>query len=224
MHLSDGPDAALDIEVQKGQGAAIPDFSSGLGDAPKPRLALEKVHPTAIRVDVPGFSNRVEDFERSEGKDVRFCYLTRDPLDSLRSYLSYRERVPAWSAFEPAEVVPKTYQRSFETLLTLATERPGPLVRYEDLIDDPANVLAGLYRWLWPTVPADESVAMAARAVEMTRRERRQKSQSGPFLGESGGTGAKSQLEEPDTLSDETREAVDECRRLNSALGKLAAE
>jgi hypothetical protein len=107
-------------------------------------------------------------------------------------------------------------------LSRLAEARPGPVVRYEELMADPAAVLAELYEWLWSDVGAERTISLAARAVEMTRRDRRRSSQSGPFLSDTTLDGEL--IEERDTLTDEAREAIDECRRLNRELARLAVQ
>ena len=63
-HLSDSPDATLDIEAQEGVGAGIPAFKLRDVDIrPNRTLAVEKIHPSAIRFNVPGFLERIDGIE-----------------------------------------------------------------------------------------------------------------------------------------------------------------
>ncbi len=219
--LSDGSDAGLSIEVEPGVGSEIPVFEAGaIGSERRPRLAVERIHPSAISFDSAAFLAHVAELERSLGGEVRICYLTRDPGELVRSYRSYRAREPRWGA-EVESSAPEVYRRSFETLNEIASSRPGPLIRYEELVTDPVTVVAGQFRWLWPAIGWEESVTIAARAVDLTRIDRRQTSQSGPFLGPTLIFNGGPEADEADGLDDP---AIPECRRLSRRLEGMPPE
>lgn len=229
IHLSDGPGATLDIEVEEGLGAGIPAFA--LRDVhvrPNNHLAVEKIHPSAIRLDVRGFLDRANGLESAKGKQIRCCYLTRDPVDSIRSFLAYKYREPTWKWGDvPVSSTPDLYLRSLEALRELVSERPGPVIQYEDLIADPIQIVGRVYQWLWPEVDWATHVSIASRATDMTRRDRREDSQTGRFLGQSDDAVPSDMsllLGVGDELPEGSHRAIEKCRQLRAKITKLGVE
>ncbi len=203
-HLSDNPSADLDIEVESGIGAALPSMHLFLpndlaAEAARSTLAIEKIHPSAIRMDAGRFLESIKSFQDREGKRVEVCYLTRDPLESLRSFNAYRKRAPSWRRDTPETTELELYLRSFETMAELAANAQGPMVRYESLKADPISTLTEAYGAIWPAVSADANRTIAARAIALTNRERRREQQTGPFLADEVPDQAEAD-ETPDTL------------------------
>jgi FkbM family methyltransferase len=228
IHLSDGPGATLDIEAQEGLGASTPAFT--LRDVhirPSRRLAVEKIHPSAIRFDVPGFLDRLGAIKGVKRKHIRCCYLARDPVDSIRSFLAYKDREPDWGVDAPVSSAPELYLRSFEALRELVSERPGPVIRYEELVADPIQIISRVYRWLWPKIDWPTLVSVASQATDMTRRDRRKDSQTGRFLGQSDDavpSDISLLLGLGDELPEGSHRAIEKCRRLRAEIIKLGVE
>jgi len=229
MHLSNGSGPTIDIESQEGLGASVPALDAGASAVtPKTRSAIEKVHPSAARFDAQALLERVDRMKREHGRETRIVYLTRDPIDSVRSFLAYQRREPEWHKDAPAVAAPDFYLRSLEVMGELAAERPGPVVRYEELVADPTAVLAPLYHWLWPDIDATTNQSIAARATEITSRETRRQSQTGKFIGRVDRdvpTDTGVMLGEGDSENPERgRRAIDECRRLHAKILSLGVE
>jgi FkbM family methyltransferase len=228
LHLSDGFGETLDIEAEEGVGAGIPAFTlRDVGTRPGSRLAVEKIHPSAIRFDVPGFVSRIDEMEDATHKQIRCCYLTRDPVDSIRSFVAYKRREPGWGIDAPISSAPDLYLRSFEALVELISKRPGPVVRYERLAADPIQTVASVYQWLWPEIGRSRNASIASEAVELTRRDRVENAQTGRFLGQADDatpTTTSLLLGSDDELPEGSHRVIQECRRLSAAMAELGSE
>jgi FkbM family methyltransferase len=228
VHLSDGLGPTIDIEVEEGLGARVPAFTPRDVDiGPTSHLAVEKIHPAAIRFDVPGFLRRVDEIGSQQRKEIRCCYLTRDPVDSIRSFLAYKHRESDWAPNLPVSSAPDLYLRTFEALRELVSERPGPVIRYEELVADPSQIVSRLYQWLWPEIDPSTNVSIASRAIEMTRRDRVERNQTGGFVGQADAT-IPSDLSlligADDLFPAESHTLIQKCRRLNADIAKLGVE
>jgi hypothetical protein len=228
LHLSDSFGETLDIEAEEGVGAGIPAFTlRDVGTRPGSRLAVEKIHPSAIRFDVPGFLSRIDEMEDATHKQIRCCYLTRDPVDSIRSFVAYKRREPGWGIDAPISSAPDLYLRSFEALVELISKRPGPVVRYEHLAADPIQTVASVYQWLWPEIGRSTNASIASEAVELTRRDRVENAQTGRFLGQADDatpTTTSLLLGSDDELRDGSHRVIQECRRLSATVAELGLE
>ena len=168
--LSDALTDGVDIEVQRGLGGLVPGGYRRVAgvDAPwrSPRFVVERVQPSAIDFDPTGFADRVGALRSDLGGEhqVKLIFMTRDPVDAVRSFLVYRGRHPAWRVEIPDEFVHDFYRRSYESIATIHHLVPGTVVTWESLRDEPARRLA---RLLYETgIEPDEPRALSV-ATEM---------------------------------------------------------
>jgi hypothetical protein len=224
LHLSDGPTAGLDIEVQPGVGGAVPRLSITDAEAhPARKFAVETVQPSALAFDTHGFLKRIDEFEVRSQAPVRCCYLTRDPVESLRSHLACKERDPSWSYDFPPSTAHSLYLRSFEVLHALISTRSGPAIEYETLCEDPAGTVSRLYRWLWPELDGGANDVIAARATIRCRREVTENEQMADLFDSSANApdGLSLLLGTGDNVPVGAAEALAECRRMRWDISRL---
>lgn len=180
---------ALDIEIQDGVGGLVPSFQDekesldGSSPGCERSWAVEKVHPSAIEFDVPAFVDRLDRYEKSRPLGVRLVYLVRDPMSSIRSFLAYQQRDSRWHSEAPLRSVPDLYLQSYRTIRDMLCARPGPVITYDDLIQDPAAIALELYESLWPEISTDRAATYAARITAHTSRDAVLQRQAGPFVG-----------------------------------------
>lgn len=146
-HLSDACRDGLEVEVQDGVGGLVPAISAGPPpiDDDVAGFAIEKVHPSAIGFDADRFVAKVAALRANVGADrVVLVYLVRDPVESMRSFVAYRRRDPAWHVDVPEGHVHDFYRRSYDVIEAVHDHLPGLVVDYDLLRDDPSTAVAGL--------------------------------------------------------------------------------
>lgn len=174
------------IEVRPREWDNLPNFQlppeifSEVADLPV--WEIEKGHPQFFHFDVKGFVRRINAL-KILGCEVKIIYQVRDPLESMTSFLRYKKRNPEWFGHLPVNRVPTYHQRIFEGLYACAEAYPGLIVSYQELYNNPKNVLTDIYDYLWGesliTIPdvSDEVIAL-------TKRLDGEAQPSTPFLGE----------------------------------------
>lgn len=223
--LADG----IDVEMQPGVGGLVP---FGMADRFRdnddlllgPRFVVEKVHPSAIEFDAGGFVDRVEALRGQLGGTanlVQPIYLTREPVESIRSFLSYRRRDPNWHADIPVEFTHDFFRRSYEAIAAIHARLPGPVVTWEQMNVDLVSRMAQLLRSLGVESVDSEAMSVATAMVSATTRP-------GDSVFFSSG------LDKPTASSVElgvgtadpgrAQEAIDRCREIRHRLGRVAVE
>jgi len=150
-----------------------------------PAYLVEKLHPEFFRFKTAKFLEKVAELEPDYG-EVTLIILTRDPVSSLGSHLSYQKRNPSWYGnYKDARLV-ELYRRSYRALAELRHGRRAPFVEYRALLENPAAELEALYGTLFPE-DAENNREMAARALEANARS---EDSGTPFLGKSLGSEA----------------------------------
>jgi hypothetical protein len=172
------------IEVQAGVGGIIP-WSGPSGTTFRdqfetlPPIAVEKIHPMTVDYDIRTLGERLDEIAAT-GIAVRPVYLTRDPVESIRSFLAYQARAEKWHANMPPDSVVSLYHLSLRMMEELSAGRDGPFVSYERLRDSAVETVTDLYRLL--TEDDSDAERVALHAVQITRRDLRASTQSGPFV------------------------------------------
>lgn len=192
--LSDGADGTLDLELTRGSGVRVPEFSLGDTASRLPNggvrsYAVEKIHPAFFDFDPDTFLARVDQLHQRAGMTITFVYQMRDPRAALTSFLAYKRRDPSWYPRLPEDEVPSLMERTYAVVLRLAQRRDGLVVDYDDLASEPRQTLASVYRYLWPDLGHSILEDMAGAALEVTARDSRVAAHKTPFLGRKPGRG-----------------------------------
>lgn len=95
----------------------------------------------------------VPDRMREAGVDPKFIYVVRDPLDRIESHFNHgRMRRSSWayeSFLDPGLVNPSRYYMQLQQFLLRFPERDRyRIVDFDELIERPADVMDGVFRWL----------------------------------------------------------------------------
>lgn len=173
------------IELRPNVGGTIPALEPPTGmrrpEARLDRYAIEKVHPTAVDFDAPGFVRRVERLADDLDGNITLLYLIRRPADSIRSFISYQRR-GGWHQDVPRDGVVELYRRSYEVMAFVRKEFPGSVLSYDALREDPTR-MSQLFERLAPHTAMPEDIArISSHAIEATRRGKVESRQTGPFV------------------------------------------
>jgi hypothetical protein len=145
--LSNGPDAAKEIEVFPNRGAQIPDFCVESLSAEDyqlltgPVYAIEKIHPEFFDYNVKSFLNKSNELMEKSNFSIKFIYQVRDPEAVLTSFLNYKARDPKWYPDIAEKDAIPYLEKTYQGVLKMAQRKPGLIVDYRDLIAGYENVL-----------------------------------------------------------------------------------
>lgn len=163
-----------DIEVSEGVGGRVPALRTTFSDPDdgRPPIALEKIHPYSVDFDAGSFIQGAHRLRDAWPSGLSFVHLTREPLDAMRSFASYQMRSDRWHPDVPRADIPDLYIRSYAFMREVRREFGGPVISFEQLQEEPEQVVTGLYEQLLPERAAD-APGLAAAAVETTSAGRR---------------------------------------------------
>lgn len=211
-HLANGASASLPVEMQHGTGAMVPDFNYRGIPPTNEHMSVEKAHPAAFGFDASGFLSRVQDWRTSRASRVEMIYVVRHPADAIRSFLSYQKRADRWHTDIAPSEVPSYYLRSFETTADMIAREPGPVIIYEDLGENPVDIMRALYGHLFGSVSPNELDRIARYAVGATAKNQREETQSGPFIAPKAVASRVALEFGPDLAgSDRNRDTIEKC-------------
>jgi thioester reductase-like protein len=175
-HLDEGLERAM-MELVRGQDVSARELTAGYlaDDLPVQEVyrRLQALAAPRLVVDKsPSYAGNLETLERAEAifARPRYIHLVRHPFAVLESVVRNRlDRALGVSGMTPLDFGEQTYATANANLLDFG-RRVDParyhLVRYEELVRDPARVMAALCAFL--DVPFEDAVLEPYRGERMT--------------------------------------------------------
>ena len=223
--LQSTPTDYLQIETTANGVELIPKLDLELSDRISKKLsafshfAIEKWHPSFFEFDFEVFKQKLDWLERHI--NVKYILLSRNPQNSIGSFLSYQERNQKWNrSITPSSLV-YYYKRVYDFLFALAALKNCFLVNYEDLIHSFKSTMFSIYKHIWGTIVDDIKAEVFIFFDEIQNRSNRQNrisQQPTPFFGNQEGTTDiyKNQFRQFYNLNSELIQRCDKsCKNLN---------
>ncbi len=221
--LSGGPDATMEFEIQPGRGELVPSYelpveiAAAVAKSMLQEHAIEKLHPEFFDWDAGAFSDRVKNFARTTGREIRVLYRVRDPKDAIRSMISYKRRDPSWYAEVGEAEVPGFFARTLRCLAELRVLLPGLVADYSEQTVDATSSLVRAFDWIWPDSDQRMHQLVAAAATELTTLARRRDANETTFFAKDG-FDATAHGEPQESLSPEFAKDLASCYEAHAAL------
>jgi hypothetical protein len=191
--LSGGKEATLAIEVIPGQWERIPCYSIYKGksylssEVISQAYAIEKIHPHFFDHDVGAFLGKIAELEKES--TVQLIYQVRDPKSSMVSFLRYRERSGSWNRDIGPEQLSQHMERIYDSILRSASECPGLIIDYSQLVFNFETTIARTFDYLWPRerYPGNGSDTELIDLIAKTTSREKREGGGKPFLGKTVG-------------------------------------
>jgi len=221
--LANNVNDILDVEISKGLGAKIPDFNlpKGILDFAENKFhrtyAIEKIHPSFLDHEIHKFIDRIKNLESEHKIEFTFFYQIRDPRSVFSSFINYQKRDPNWYADISPDDLPIFIMNSYQNILDMTHIRPGFIIDYPKLVDDPKKFLGYIYGLLWPSSDKHVLEAIADAALEMTDRSMRLNQSSKAFISTEIGKEKGGDLQHSEYFENHA-DTIDRCNKIYSEI------
>lgn len=223
--LSNDPFAQARIEVRNGIWDFIPHFGISYDDnilmenSLSQRFAIEKLHPHFFKQQVGKFLRAIESL--GNYGEVRLVYQIRDPLETMLSFMSYKDRDPGWNSQLSSNEVPGYLSGLYSTLHELSVKKVGPIVDYDDLRRKYTGTLTKIFNSLWDDHterPVRQTYELIERIESKTDRNKRKKFSSAFLARKSAELDRKSGTSDHRDILEANTETIEHCYQVYNQL------